>query len=873
MKKNYNLLLLCFFLIFSCVLSAQHISNVQLEYSCPCRVTVNFTFTGDDADVVLYYSPTPDPGATWMPAVTFPATGGTNTHIWDCEDDGVLYGLFYFKLEPILVCDLSTISMKRVAGGTFHLGSVTQNATFPNMVTPVAVAGNRKAIISAFYMSETLITQAQFETVMSENPATFQGSVYEPSTCKPVENVSWYHAIAFCNKLSLREGKTLVYNIVGIDWVTLDFADIPTTSDATWDAVTMNINASGYRLPTEAEWEYAARGGNQSFAVQGLGLDFYFSGSNDINEVGWSQENNGNFGTATWGTKRVGQLLPNALGLYDMCGNLWEWCWDRYVTPYPAIPLSDPTGPLTGGRTSRGGGWGGDVASVVYRDPSGSDPWSRNQNIGFRVVCTEAVMINGVRWAPFNVDEPGTFAESLESHGLLYQWDIPVGWSSVDPMVSTPTGATWNTTASSNARWLPDNDPSPSGYRVPSDVELNKLLAATFVTKSNVTTLNGVSGIWFTDRGADGLGNAGNAIFLPAVGYRSYTDGASHYVNEEGYYWSSKAYGATTAWSIFFYSDFPSSTITLAFQPKPFGYSVRPVTKTCGIYDISMKRVEGGTFHLGSATQDSEIPVASGAQTWTGNRTVEISTFYMSETPVTQAQFWEVMGANPSNFQGSTNIAFEPAECKPVERVNWYHAIAFCNKLSLLEGKTLVYNVDGIDWATLDFASIPTLNDITWDAATIDLNVNGYRLPTEAEWEYAARGGNQSFAVQGLGLDFYYSGSNTAGDVGWWQGNNGSANTFYNGTKPVKLLSPNALGLYDMSGNVFEWCWDRYVATYPASPLLDPTGTPNVTLTDRVYRSGGSSSAGVSQRVSTRNSTQPGNSSTLIGFRLVYRSQ
>jgi len=83
------------------VLSAQTVSNVQLEYSCPCRVTVNYTLAGSSAGVVLY-STTPDPVATWVPAVTFPATDGTNTHIWDCEDDGVLYGLFYFKIEALI---------------------------------------------------------------------------------------------------------------------------------------------------------------------------------------------------------------------------------------------------------------------------------------------------------------------------------------------------------------------------------------------------------------------------------------------------------------------------------------------------------------------------------------------------------------------------------------------------------------------------------------------------------------------------------------------------------------------------------------------------------------------------------------------------
>ena len=205
---------------------------------------------------------------------------------------------------------------------------------------------------------------------------------------------------------------------------------------------------------------------------------------------------------------------------------------------------------------------------------------------------------------------------------------------------------------------------------------------------------------------------------------------------------------------------------------------------------------------------------------------VTIEPYSIGKYPVTQQLFTTVIGINPSYFTASrvalgtsgliseTNVLL-----RPVDSVNWYDAITFCNKLSLLMGKIPCYSVkvngEEIDWANYDYSLIPTSNDTNWDYATCNWSVNGYRLPTECEWECAARGGTYSI---GTPWNYTYSGSNTVGNVAWYSSNSN------NHTWEVGLKDPNSLGLYDMSGNVYEHCWDYCNEVMPNSetPVTGP---------------------------------------------------
>jgi formylglycine-generating enzyme required for sulfatase activity len=232
-------------------------------------------------------------------------------------------------------------------------------------------------------------------------------------------------------------------------------------------------------------------------------------------------------------------------------------------------------------------------------------------------------------------------------------------------------------------------------------------------------------------------------------------------------------------------------------------------------------RIAGGLFTMGSPA--SEVDRYSNEV----QHQVTISTpFYISKYEVTQKEWIEVMGSNPSYFKGDN---------QPVEQVSWYDAVAYCNARSVKEGLTPAYTVSG--------------TNVTWNR-----NANGYRLPTEAEWEYAAKGGS------GAGY-LIYAGSNSVDSVGWYWDNSGSK------THPVGTKAANGLGLYDMSGNVWEWCWDWF-GSYSTSSQTDPLGASSGSY--RVYRGGSWNNNGQYLRSAWRGDDYPPSKrGSGIGFRLV----
>jgi formylglycine-generating enzyme required for sulfatase activity len=198
--------------------------------------------------------------------------------------------------------------------------------------------------------------------------------------------------------------------------------------------------------------------------------------------------------------------------------------------------------------------------------------------------------------------------------------------------------------------------------------------------------------------------------------------------------------------------------------------------------------------------------------------------FYLGATEVTQGLWTSVMGSNPSRFSDCGPTC-------PVENVSWLEAVQFANALSAREGLPACYALDGVG--------------VRW---TGGLGCTGYRLPTESEWEVAARGG----------ADFLYAGSNVLDEVAWTDENAGGR------THPVKQLRSNGWGLYDMSGNVFEWVWDRN-GEYPET-AVDPVGAS--TGAERVFRGGGWSLGPGSTRVAIRSWSGPGFRFDYLGLRL-----
>ena len=247
-------------------------------------------------------------------------------------------------------------------------------------------------------------------------------------------------------------------------------------------------------------------------------------------------------------------------------------------------------------------------------------------------------------------------------------------------------------------------------------------------------------------------------------------------------------------------------------EPEGWQFRLTPAARP-----RNMVYVEGGSFQMGSNDGDSdEKPVHQ----------VTVSSFWIGKYEVTQAEWKEVMGSNPSNWKGDQ---------LPVESVSWYDAVDYCNKRSIKEGLTPCYSGSGA-------------------GITCNWNANGYRLPTEAEWEYAARGGKHS-------KGYKYSGSNDIGSVAWYDGNAG------NKTHEVGTKAANELGLHDMSGNVWEWCWDWYDSGYYAkSPGSDPRGAGSGSY--RGLRGGSWYGLDNYCRVANRSGNNPGNGGSSNGLRL-----
>jgi formylglycine-generating enzyme required for sulfatase activity len=179
--------------------------------------------------------------------------------------------------------------------------------------------------------------------------------------------------LVFCNKLSIQEGLTPAYSISDstdpVQWGT-----VPTTSNTTWNAVTCDWTANGYRLPTEAEWEYAAKGGN------GSSNNYIYAGSDTVGDVAWYTTNSSSK------THEVGTKAANGLGLYDMSGNVWECCWDWFDV-YPSEAQTNPTGASSGSfRVERGGSWGDPAWYARSALRYGTYPQDRNYSLGFRLV-------------------------------------------------------------------------------------------------------------------------------------------------------------------------------------------------------------------------------------------------------------------------------------------------------------------------------------------------------------------------------------------------------------------------------------------------------------------------------------------------------
>ena len=275
------------------------------------------------------------------------ATGHSQTIVGDVNGDGVVTANDVTMVYDIILGNLAKMTkyevngvefvMCEITGGTFIMGANDDDNQAEDNEKPA-----HQVTLSNFSICQTEVTQDLWIAVMSNNPSRFNGGIYGYDLNRPVENVSWDDCQEFISKLNQITGKT-------------------------------------FRLPTEAEWEFAARGGNKS---QG----FKYSGNNNIDLVAWFMENSNNR------TQPVATKRPNELELYDMSGNVYEWCQDWYDSSYYSISPSDnPIGPETGTRRVwRGGAWNdnSNQCRVTYRNWGPPEDSASGGILGFRLAMS-----------------------------------------------------------------------------------------------------------------------------------------------------------------------------------------------------------------------------------------------------------------------------------------------------------------------------------------------------------------------------------------------------------------------------------------------------------------------------------------------------
>ena len=578
--------------------------------------------------------------------------GTTNIIVTDnLTDDKAMVTAIVYKYVPKRPDDVLGVSfnMIYVEGGIAKLGATEEQAGEAYSSESPA----HHVTLSNFSIGETEVTQALWKAVMGSNPSYFSGDLE-----LPVERVSWVQCMEFLDRLN-------------------------------------DITGKDYRLPTEAEWEYAARGG---IFRQG----FKYAGSDVIDDVAWHSGNSGSK------THAVAKKQPNELGIYDMTGNVWEWCQDWYAT-YTTGIVSDPTGPTTGSsRVNRGGSFStaARMCRVSYR--RSSTPSTVNSGIGLRLA----------------IDEPGTHRFGLSRHlvrmevGEHRTLDIYNG--SGDYTIINGSTEIVESRIDGECLLLTGMSAGTTGV----------------VVKDNITEAQAMVTVVVTQRRPPEI--------IPVL----------------------------------------NDTIWMEFVKG-------------GAFDM------GGTENMGSSVSSNETPV----------HRVTLSSYFICNREVTQHLWYAVMGRNPSSF--SPAAGYGDDLYKPVESVSWYDCQRFIARLNMLTG----------------------------------LN---FRLPTEAEWEYAARGGTRSEG-------YMFAGSNTIGDVAWYQNNSNSM------THHWGLKAANELDLYDMTGNVMEWCSTRY-GEYAASAQVNPMGP--YTGSYYVYRGGAWNVLANGCRISARRYGAPSATFQNVGLRL-----
>ena len=733
--------------------------------------------------------------------------------------------------------------LRRIANGSFMMGSpmdeVGRNSNEDQ---------HQVTISKAFYMGVFQVTQKQYELVLGSKPSYFSNaSCY---ATRPVERVSY---------------NTIRGSSDGAKW--------PSANSVDGSSFMGKIRAKTgltFDLPTEAQWEYACRAGMTTALNSGKNLTSTSSDSN-MNEVGRYYYNSPCGSTSysssselTAGTAAVGSYKANNWGLYDMHGNVWEWCLDCYQSSLGTSAATDPKGGASGSfRVMRGGSWGSYAhdcrsASRDLNAPAdGSD-----SSLGFRLCCPAGLVTDQVT-VSFNAN-CGMGTMPSVTVGCGGSMTIPKnefrrdgydfeGWKESGVVYADEgTIPSVNYTRTLEAIWVPILPDAPTNISATDGtntdgvrVTWNAVEGATrydiYRANSNSNNLSKLIGTTTSTMFMDVTPMRDAIYYYWVKAYRSDNNQFSQFSASDSGFWT---FPAPTLSSNYVVINLSGGSNTnryaesqMASVPSGGWTDEYKTTK------LVLRRIANGSFTMGSSVDEI------GRERDEYEHQVTISkSFYIGVFEVTQKQYQLVMGKNPSEHLG---------DARPVEHVS------YPNIRGSSEGAQWP-NTNTVD-ATSFLGVIRARTGIIFD------------LPTEAQWEYACRAGTTTALNNGknlaneerdLAMDEVGRYGCNSGKDGMTDGKGG----YDEYHTVVGSYIPNNWGLYDMHGNVEEWCLDWYISQL-SGPVTDPRGyswvNPANRTDHRVLRGGNHQvSAAKYCRSARRIDRYLGSKSDIIGFRL-----